>query len=246
MKRSRVSLKILEDCHCRLQSYDYLCRSRYKSSHFTRERKLGFIETMVFIIQGIKHSLQAEINHYLDMLKRKDETYSKQAFSKGRQRIKPEAFKELSEIVIQDVYSTVPTKTFDGYHILAIDGSRYNLPTNAELNEIFGVQITGNAPQPQALGSCLYDVLNGLVVDACFGGCRDNERVHAREMICRVDTELIHNPLYIMDRGYPSGALMELIEKLGQKYLMRCDKTFLRSMEVNGSDAIITHKFAAH
>ena len=34
------------------------------------------------------------------MINRKDETYSKQAFSKGRQRIRPEAIKELSDNMI--------------------------------------------------------------------------------------------------------------------------------------------------
>ena len=75
------------------------------------------------------------------------ETYSKQAFSKGRQRIRPEAFKELSDVAVNDLYSSFPTSTFRGYHLLAVDGSRLDLPTNPELKAQFGEQITSGASQ---------------------------------------------------------------------------------------------------
>lgn len=243
MKIRRAFLKVLEQTKNLILSHEYLCRSRIKPTYFTRLRKLSFFENMLFILSGAKNSLQGELNHYLDMLKRQDETYSKQAFSKGRQRIKPEAFKELVDNAVQTTYSVVQTQTWNGYHLLAIDGSRYNLPTNPETNEVFGVQVTGGAAQPQALGSCLLDILNGMIIDVRFGGCRENERIHAAEMICRLNTAMITNPLYIMDRGYPCSALMELIGKLGQHYLMRCDKTFLSAVKITGTDVVVTHKF---
>lgn len=243
MKVRRAFLKVLEQTKDLLLSYDYLCRSRIKSTYFTRLRKLSFFENMLFILSGARNSLQGELNHYLDMLNRQDETYSKQAFSKGRQRIKPEAFKELVDNAVQTTYSVVQTQTWNGFHLLAIDGSKYNLPSNPETNEVFGVQVTSGAAQPQALGSCLLDVLNGMIVDVRFGACCDNERIHAAEMICHLNTALITNPLYIMDRGYPCSALMELIGKLKQHYLMRCDKTFLSAVKFAGTDVVVTHKF---
>lgn len=235
--------QIIRTCHNLLYNHEFFSRSRLKPSHFTRQRKIGFVDFMLLMISGIKHSLQAELNNFLDCRNRPNETYTKQAFSKGRERIRPEAFKELADTVIQEFYRLAESNTFRGYHILAIDGSRYNLPTNPKLKEMFGVQVTGGAEQPQALGSCLYDVLNGMIVDACLAGCRSSERDQAAEMIRRLDTRLIPHPVYVMDRGYPSGKLLELISGLEQHYLIRCDATFLRGIAWNGDDVVIEHKF---
>lgn len=244
MHKLPIILKILKITHDLLYDYGFLCRSRFKPCYFTRNRKLGFADTMLFLLSGAKNSLQAELYRYLDRKKMYTETYSKQAFSKGRQRIRPEAFKELSDVAIKELYSSYPTNTFHGYHLLAIDGSRLNLPANPELNAVFGEQITGAAPQAQALSSCLYDVLNGIIVDARIGKCRDSERDQAAEMIRALNPETIQNPLYIMDRGYPAANLFEFIEALGQHYLIRCDKTFIRMIKRTGPDEVIEHKFS--
>ena len=243
MKKRLIAKDILRICHELLYSNLFLLRYRKKSTDFTRNRKFGFVDYILYLISGTKISLQAGLNQYLDMRKRTYETYTKQAFSKGRERILPEAFKELSDTAALNVYSMAETRTWNGYHLLAIDGSRLNLPFHPETLEEFGAQITGGVPQPQALCSCVLDILNGFVIDARIGSCKDSERDHAKDMISRLDPETVRNPLYLMDRGYPSSELMELIEGSGQKYLMRCDKSFLRGIEKRGNDFVVTHKF---
>lgn len=235
---------ILDACHRLLHDPEFLRRARTSPNAFTRSRKLSFADYMLFLISGAKNSLQAELNHYLDMTNREDQTYSKQAFSKGRQRIRPEAFKELSDVVVRSVFMQSVTRTWENHHLLAIDGSRLNLPINPALSQEFGEQITGGAAQPQALCSCLFDVLNGIIVDARLDGCRGNERKHAEEMIRALDAGLVTNPLFLMDRGYPSYEMIALFEQLGYKYLMRCDTTFLRSIYWDGVDTVVTHKFS--
>ena len=235
----RATMKLVRD-------YEFLCRSRFKPSQFTRKGKIGFVDSIIFLLSGMKNSLQSELNRFLDMMNRKDETYSKQAFSKGRQRIRPEAIKELSDNMINLLYKTGEMETFLGFHLLAIDGSKYNLPTNPDLLSVFGEQKTSGYSQPQALCSCLFDVLNGFVVDACFGSCTDSERDHASDMISGLNTDAIANPLYIMDRGYPGSKLISIIDGLKQRYLMRCDETFIRSVKWNGTDDVVTHKFKSH
>ena len=242
MKKIRILSKLIELSHELVNSREYFLRAKVSDKDFTRNRKLGFTETVIFILSGAKNSLQAELNRYFDMIKNKN-TYTKQAFSKGRQRIKPEAFKELSDSCVKYVYENVETRTYDGFHLPAIDGSRYNLPENPELRMVFGEQITGGAPQIQALGSCLYDVLNEFIIDADFGSCFESERDHAAKMISDLDTEIIHNPLYLLDRGYPSAKLMKLIEERNQHYIMRCDKTFIKAVNRDGNDTITDHKF---
>lgn len=240
----KILPSIMDICHRLLYDPAFLDRVRTSPTAFTRNRKLSFIDFMLFLVSGAKNSLQAELNNFLDMTKREDQTYSKQAFSRGRQRIRPEAFKELSDAVVREVYTHPVTRTWKNHHLLAIDGSRLNLPINSALSEEFGVQITSGASQPQALCSCLLDVLNGIIVDARLDGCRGNERKHAEEMICALDTSLITNPVFLMDRGYPSYEIIAMFEKLGRKYLMRCDTTFLRSVCWDGEDTVVTHTFS--
>jgi IS4 transposase len=235
---------ILDICYRLLHDPTFVDRAKTSPSAFTRKRKLSFVDFMLFLISGAKNSLQSELNHFLDMTKHEDQNYSKQAFSQGRQRIRPEAFKELSDTVVREVYKKVATKTWKMHHLLAIDGSRLNLPINPNLSLEFGEQITSGAAQPQALCSCLFDVLNGIIVDARLDGCRGNERKHAEDMIRAVDTSLISNPVYLMDRGYPSYEMLAMFEQLGQNYVMRCDTTFLKAVCWKGMDTVVTHKFS--
>ena len=98
--------------------------------------------------------------------------YSKQAFSKGRQRIKPEAFQELFLSVADQFYQKAKLTDWNGYHLFGIDGIRLNLPCTNELAELYGTQTSQGAPQVQALVSCVYDLLNGMIVDTRFAHCK--------------------------------------------------------------------------
>ena len=53
---------------------------------------MGFTDYMYVTIQNLKSSLQAGLNEFFDARRDGHIEYSKQAFSKGRKRIKPEAF----------------------------------------------------------------------------------------------------------------------------------------------------------
>lgn len=221
---------------------EFIKRARMMAKHFTRERKIGFEGIVMFILGCARNTLQGALNTYIEKTG-KMITYTKQAFSKARQRIKPEAFKEIFDLTPRYIYKKIKTRTYRKSHLIAIDGSKLNLPENEESRKIFGEQITGNAPQIQALASTLFDVLNGVIIDARFGSCRDSERRHAEDMIESFDSKMVKNPLFLFDRGYPSANLMELIENKGYHYIMRCDKTFLRSINVSEPDEVITNHF---
>ena len=68
---------------------------RMSKKDFTRNRKLTFFDNVVLIMKCSKCSIQTGINMFLHSLNKHNEEYSKQAFSKGRHRIKPEAFNVL-------------------------------------------------------------------------------------------------------------------------------------------------------
>lgn len=244
MKNKGFYLEMIRLVRSIVCSEEYLCRSSQRQMDFSRKRKMSFTDYIYAIIQNNKSSLQAGINAFIDTHKKGEIEYSKQAFSKGRQRIKPEAFWELSQKVIEKFYEKAELSNWNGYQLFGIDGSRLNLPCTEELREIYGMQITSGAPQVQALVSCVYDLLNGFIVDTCFMPCSSNERVAAREMIASFQLENVNAPVFVMDRGYPSAELIDSVIKSGHKFIMRASTEFLRKMKLVEDDNVIEHRFA--
>ena len=68
---------------------------------------------------------------------------TKQAISKARQFIHPSLFKELFYLSVDHFYSSIPErKTWHGYHLFAVDGSRIELPNSKSNFEYFGKMFT--------------------------------------------------------------------------------------------------------
>ena len=226
-----------------IQSYCFLMEGRMSAEKFSRKSKLGFAETCLMILRGSKRSLQAAIYAFLGEIKSEVDTYSKQAFSERRQYIKPEAFLTLFRSITEDFYTerTESIKTYRGMNVFAIDGTAYNLPNTAELQEIYGVQKTQAAPQTQAKGSCLYDVLNDLLIDVQMRPIRTNERKLAIQHLNYLHGLKPDNNLVIFDRGYPSLELIRYFNDHQMNYLMRCNKKeFIRELRgVEGTDTVL-------
>lgn len=204
---------------------------------------MSFTDYIYAILQNTKSSLQVGLNAFFEAQKKGQMEYSKQAFSKGRQRIKPEAFAELFLEVANKFYEKAELTSWNGYQLFGIDGSRLNLPCTDTLAELYGVQTSQGAPQVQALMSCVYDLLNGMITDVRVEGCKSSERKAAKEMIESFSLKNVENPVFIMDRGYPSAELIDAIIKAGHKFVMRCPTEFLRSMNLPEQDNVLEHKF---
>lgn len=205
---------------------------------------MSFTDNIYLIIQNVKSSLQVGLNEFFDSQKKGEPVCSKQAFSKGRRRIKPEAFQELYEAVVEKFYEKAELTRWNGYHLFGIDGTRLNLPCKDELAELYGTQTSQGEPQVQALVSCVYDLLNGMIADTRFAHCKSSERDAARDMITSFHLKNVDNPVFVMDRGYPSAELIDSIINAGHKFVMRCSTEFLRSMKLPEQDNVLEHKFA--
>jgi hypothetical protein len=238
--------KRLERAYTILSSYEFLIEARMRAGKFSRKSKLGFMQMCLLILRGSKRSLQAAIYTFLRESKLELEAYSKQAFSKRRQEINPEAFLTLFRSTMEDFYTdpSLTPKTFQGMNVFAIDGTAYNLPNTPELKEIYGVQTTLGEPQTQAKGSCLYDVLNNLLIDVKMLPIKTSEREIAAEHLNYLHGLKPEHNLVLLDRGYPS---MELIRQFDEQqifYLMRCNKReFIREIrEVTETDKVLDLK----
>lgn len=204
---------------------------------------MGFTDYIYATIQNLKCSLQVGLNAFFDAQKGGEIACSKQAFSKGRQRIKPAAFQVLFQNVVDKFYEEAELTSWKGYQLFGIDGTRLNLPCTTELAELYGTQTSQGAPQVQALVSCVYDLLHGIIVDTRFERCNSSEREAAKEMIHSFQLKNVSDPVFIMDRGYPSADLIDAIVTTGHKFIMRCSTEFLRSMKLPEEDNTFEHKF---
>ncbi len=192
--------KIIKKVYDKINSKEFLEVSKMKQSDFTRNRKMNFPKVTVFILSSTKKSLQSALFAFAGRFKFENGTYTKQAFSKARKKINPSAFLALFKESVEMFYKDGDYKRFKGYRVTAIDGTKYNMPNSKEMKEVYGFQDSTNE-QPQALGSCLYDVLNGIIIDAHIQPFNANERTLAQLHINELDRIRTSKELVIMDRG---------------------------------------------
>ena len=202
-----------------------LTESRFKPQYFTRKRILPFHDLLKYLLSMHKSSTQSALNNFLE---RKNKTMSQQALSKARSKFDHTPFLKLFRGVRDAFYSAEYIPALNKFHnkfLIAIDGSETVLPNLPSLLEKFGG--TGSkASSPTARMSIAYDILNDFVMDASFTPLNISERIHAKNHIDAVGKIIdLKEAIFIMDRGYAS---QELIELLSEKsyYLFRLRTKF--------------------
>ena len=227
-----------------VKSTEFMLKFRRTPKDFIRNRKLSFSMNILLILSALKHSIQTGIDQFLIDTDAVFDTYSKQAFSKGRQRILPEAFLELHKKSVEFFYNEADYETYFGHRVLAVDGSKINLPYNSELLDIYGSQKSTNG-LIQSLVSCLTDVMNNVIIDGIMAPFDSSERELAKQNITNSVNMLTDNDIILFDRGYSSSELMQFLDKNGGKYIMRCNATFLGKILKTHieNDFVTTHKF---
>lgn len=197
---------------------------------FSRSRKQSFPTTLVFLINLVNKSLSLEIENFVSYFK-KDcgffnfKSFTKSAFVQYRKKINPDVFKRLSSIIVDEFYTDndIAIKLWNGFRVLAVDGSRITLPNTTELKKIYGE--TKNQTQTgivQARVSVLYDVLNNYVLDGLLSPLAIGEGKLALQHL----TFSKAKDLIIYDRGYPSYNLIYEHCKKNIDYLIRVKVNF--------------------
>lgn len=204
---------------------------------FTRNRKMNFKDYVWYLIFQKGRTASMELDEYL---KHKNNTYkisiSKQAFSKQRLNIKPEIFIDLYKDYLTDFYvnSKNEVKTYKGYHVLAIDGSMFEIPNTKELREIFKTQknSSGHRESARARVSGIYDVENEFIIDAIITDCEQGEKNLAKTNVIEAGKIIdLTKSIIIFDRGYPGVDLIWFLEKIGVKYIFRLQSTNMYEKE---------------
>jgi len=205
---------------------------------------MGFKNMILFILNFSRKSLQAELNAFFKNIHGTKDGVRKQAFSKGRQKILPEAFIILHEELIKTVYTATDLKLYKGYRLCAIDGSTVELQNTEELRNVFGYAENGKVEIARAKISGLYDVENNIMIDAIIDNYKTSERDLAIRHVEKLKAYGLQNDLLLFDRGYPSKKLMASLIDSDIQFVMRCPVKFLKEVNnVKGNDEEITFRY---
>jgi hypothetical protein len=224
---------VVESLRELILSEKFLERAKRRVTDFTRNRKMGFSRLIVFMMNLVRTSTQTALDRFFELIGASDTHMTQQSFSEARQKLRPEACRELFLNTVQCVYTNAVDR-WHGLVVIAVDGSKIQLPDDKRLLEAFG-GIGRETDSPTAQASIAYDMFNGIVVDAEIGPLSVGEHELASRHLDQVAaTPGIRNALFIFDRGYSSSKLMAQAEEKGMKFLVRVRRKFNVAIDALG------------
>ena len=139
------------------------------------------IITSIMVRKGLTAAM--EIRNYVQTADK--DSVSKQAWLKARQNLNPEVFRLRNDYYMKNFYeSKNEVKLWKDYLVLAIDGSKAEIPNSEENREYYGTQGNASCSGPaRALLSGLFDVLNDFFLDLQICNVNKSELKAAEENI---------------------------------------------------------------
>ena len=205
---------------------------------FSRQRKLPLPRLFVLLLSlaggGRTEGVEIETASLFKLARRcglwpKAQPAGRSAVSKGRAKLPWTAFRTTLERAVDLAYELWPERPGESWHamtVLAVDGSKFNLPATEEIRQAYdpnsGFEHPGKGHYPQCLISTLYDVFRRLPLARSIAPCHSCERQEALKLLrCARDKSLV-----IFDRGYPSYEMfLSLTRQFAGHFLMRCGTT---------------------
>lgn len=199
---------------------DYVRMGDYPNS-FTRKRKMPADDIIISILSRKGLTTSMDILDYFDE-KGSGESVSKQAYLKQRKKLNYEVFSYLNTSYLQNFYGELAAEDlYKGYLVLAVDGSKGEVPASKENAAAFGTR-DGESGVVRALVSCINDVFNKFTLDMQLGSIYDSETELAVANIMRAKEIVGGIPIIVLfDRGYPGLKLINTLDEMGIKYLFR-------------------------
>jgi len=181
---------------------------------FTRRRKLAFEDVINLLLSMGGSSIYKEL---LEFFKYDINTATASAFVQQREKITISALEYLFKTFTN---SFTNYKTFNGYRLLAADGSKLNIAHNPEDIDTY-IKCTDNAKGFNVLHlNALFDLCNKVYTDACIQTIRNkNENLALTDMVDKSTIE--GDVIVIADRGYESYNTFTHMQEKGWKYVIR-------------------------
>ncbi len=188
----------------------------FNDEDFTRKRKLPLAITLALLINmvrpGKRFGYQEVINRFFSDTGLAHEKGlappDKAAFLRARKKVPLDVFSGLFKKAVEKANSLASScggAKWNGFRLVAIDGTKKNVPYSEELAQTLGVP--HGAHYPQLLSCALFDVLLKIPLNLMWGAHDVSERTIALELI----KDLGPGDLLLLGRGYP---VFELFEKL--------------------------------
>jgi hypothetical protein len=143
-----------------------------------------------------------------------------------RKKLNPDVFKLLNRNYLKRYYEGQEGLRWQGYLVMAVDGSRAEIPNSQENRLTYGESINkyGKAVARANL-SVVHDVYNRFLLDIGMHHYRSSEIEDAKAHIGALKEIIGEGPVLLMfDRNYESLEFMDYLERNGVKYLIRLCK----------------------
>ena len=230
-------------------SMDSSIRSLFTNNKgdFSGNRKLPLSRLVALILNMPKRSLSIEVNEFFSTLGLEyEESCGKSAFCLQRTKLNPLFFSVWNDWLVSLFYQHYgeDVKRWRGFKLQAVDGSTAYLVNKPEVIDYFGTAGNGECKVPMARVMQVYDILNEVTVWGNMYPVKVSERsiMHYRIQCFAEDS------LSIFDRGFPSFALMYLMENQERPryFVMRCrgdfNKETLAFLQGNENDCTVELK----
>ena len=177
----------------------------------------------MFLSRKGNSSLQRELDSFYKEVTGSDfniRKVTKGALTQARSQLNPSAFIEMNENVCETFYTQAPYLRWKRHRLLGVDGSRLLLPKHKTVIDEFGEYGFGpnaDSKRSMAIASMLYDVLNLVTIDAQLAPYSSSER----DLLYQHLTKVEKGDLLLLDRGYPSIAILFLLTSIGVDFCVR-------------------------
>ena len=172
----------------------------------------------------VNGSIQSELSRFFQILENTFVTLNSvtaAAFCKARKKFSFTAFTALNTNLTTLFYCSAFVQRWNGFRLLAVDGSIVTLPEHWSLFNFFG-KTNDHARYPSARLSQLYDVINKLSIDVLTAPFSTGERTLAASHLEHATTR----DLILYDRGYPAFWLFALHLQRGIPFCARVSVDF--------------------
>jgi hypothetical protein len=197
-----------------------------KEKDFTRNRKLTLERVVGLILNMPKRSLSIEIQEFFDSLEKGLKSSTKGAFCLQRGKLKALFFQAWNQCLVGSFYHHYGNKVkrWRSFRIQAIDGSTAYLMNKQEVIDYFGTQDNDYVSVPMARVMQIHDILNDITVWGDIRPIKESEQAIIMNRI----SNLAEDSITLLDRGYPSYALMYLMnnQEKPRYFVMRCKTSF--------------------
>lgn len=177
-----------------------------------------------------KKSLKSELNNFLEKILNGNNRISKVRSLEARNKINPKVFIALNDAINEVIYKTHnPNKLWKGYRVLAIDGSLIEIPNAEALGDEYGQIESQNSIVVEAKVSCIFNVINKIILSSKIDKCKVSDQHMATEMISEIIKKSNENDLILFERGYYSMELLSYLIENNINFFMK-----LSEMDIKG------------